>query len=297
MTQGSDTPSEPLEDLASPPEDLPNQQNHVIFKEHGVLFAPNNILHVTFKVNNNDLRHACFNFKSVHQDLEQALDGRDISIKDNSAIRHQSRMLRYRIDKACKTTFAFTDVVRQSKAKRIPRAAGILGLVAAALITSTGFGIFNTAQVNELTKQVQRLQQGVQELEEGMNFFNQNFLLLQDIHTRLSAIEHDMFSTLENMKSLVHVIRDKYATQIHINAAISEFGDHVAELEEATSRFERGYTQLQNNKLSLDLLEPERLTEIWKMIHTNASETIKPLFPCALDLLHLPATYICLHRG
>ena len=268
-------------------------KSRIIFQEHGQVFAPTEILHVTFNIDNEHLHRSCIRYTQFSQELAMAIKTKDISEKDRQNLQTQLMYIAQRITDACRTPYSFATVARDAKNAyegRKPRAFGIIALFAGAFAASTGLGIYNNAQINNLYTQVQ-------ELQENMNYFKDNFLLLQDIQTRLASIQQDLDHAATSMEELVKLVKTEYVTILHIQAALSEFSDHVNQLDQIISKFERGYTQLQNGKLSIDLIDPEQLTNVWKTIQNNSSSSVQALFPSPLDLLSLPASYAFTHSN
>ena len=265
------------------PEDL---SNTVIFKEHGTLYAPADILHVTFAINNNDLKDACIHYDDYIKELKTAVASKDLSNIDKNNLLTQVKFLEHKIKEACRTPFSFAHIATQPNqtSSRQPRFLGAVAALVGAMAATTGLGIYNTVQINSLYDKVN-------ELQEGMNFFSDNFLILQDIQNQVSGLQQEITGSFKHMQKVVEIVKRRKVTMLHINAAISEFANHVNNLEKVINKFERGYTQLQNNKLSLDLIQPEELNAIWHQITRNSSVHVKALFPSPLDLLHLPATY------
>ena len=285
----------------------PYHETQVIFKQQGLLYAPTDILHVAIRLNISELYTACDLYTEYARNLSLAMQFSYPGFLQDSKLNQAYIQTRTRLLRACETPILFYTLSQKpdhpnvevfSKKRpsadpvspnasstppsRPPRSAA--ALAGGAILASAGLGIYNTYQLSQLSQNLDVLASQVKSL-------NNNILLIEKTNARISDLTTDVSKSYSTLTELVEFVHSSALSQIQALAAMQEFSSFVLNLANLIGTFERGFAQLDNHKLSLDLITPTRLIDIWQSIHERASDSAKALFQHPFDLLHLPASY------
>ena len=266
---------------------IDEQQQNVIFKEQGLLFAPTDIMHVTFKLNISQLHAACQNYQIQLDHFQTKLATIFPNYTQDHSITASVNAMRHRIIQICETPRLFYSF---ESFRRRRRGAGVAA-VAVAIAATAGLGIYNSYQISQLTKSVNILAQQNLNLEKQVQTIHDSMFLLSSTNARLSDLSANILETYDNMENLINGLTVDNVNKYTIMMALEEFSRYIMFLEKTIERFEQGFMQLENHKISLDLINPSKLLETWTDITYQADKNAKLLFQNPFDLLHLPATY------
>ena len=258
---------------------------HIIFRQAGTIYAPNDVLNVNFDVNISTLTQACQDFRyyltRISDKLQDKYDTHGFDYDLNYTYGQTSSY----INTNCMTPDLFTMALKefQERHKRHPALIALAGL--GSLITA-GLGIYSTAQVNVLSN---RATQTENQLENQM-------MILRNHEARLDAYDDEQIALANNMHVLLEYLETTEDRQPYYNV-LRELKLHFDTFLSLLSSFETGYTQLLNSKLSLELLNPKKLNEIWKQIKRRSPKNANLLFQHPLQLLQLPASFTITAQG
>ena len=287
----------------------PYHETQVIFKQQGLLYAPTDILHVAIKLNISELYHACDLYTEYARNLSSALRDSYPAYATDSKLNNAYIQTRIRLLRACETPILFftlsqksahanVDIIKRSEPfsddtdfQGLPlppqhhfqkRAAALMA--GGAIIATAGLGIYNTYQLAELSQKIDTVSSKISNL-------HNNILLIEKTNARISDLTSDVEKSYATMMDLLQSIHSNTVTHLEAISVMQEFMTFVVNLDHLIGTFERGFVQLDNHKLSLDLIQPTKLSTIWQEVYERSTPSAQALFQHPFDLLHLPASY------
>lgn len=279
------------------------EHSQLVFNDEGRLYAPSDILNVNINLNISQLYLACDKYKEYGERLTQHIADLDSSLATDPQIHAALAAARTKLNHLCETPILFRTLVLRAQAEaattrsefedvetREKRAAILAAIGIGAIIASTGLGIYNSVQLSHLN-------QAALDHEDRISALQDQIYLLSASTARLFSLEEDIEQVYSSILELILAIDEKITTKLEIQAAISEFNYYTQVLQNYVEKFETGFSQLQNNKLSLDLINPGRLVDLWQNVTEKATPQMKELFQHPFDLLQLPASYTVHESG
>ena len=240
------------------------------------------MLHVAIRLNVSNLYIACQKYEAYAHNLTFALRSSYKNFETNYKLNNAIVQIRTRLSRVCETpTLFYTLSLQNGPAKlREERGAAVVGAIAA----TAAFGLYNQYQLTKLDAQMARIQ-GV------MDRVQDNMLIIEATNARISDLSNDVTHSYDTILTLIDRIASTQTAALEAFHAVNEFANYVDTLTSLIHTFETGFTQLNNHKLSLNLLTPSKLVDIWQDIHSHLSDDQQSLFRHPFDLLNLPATY------
>lgn len=224
------------------------------------------------------LIRACDMYQHYIGELITQVNTLDPSIARDNRVQTALINAKTKLIHICESPILFETLAELNRPKRSIAVAGI------AILASTGLGIYNTVQLNKLTATTYNISSDIVELK-------RQILTLTRLTSRLFSMEEDLKTAYREITVLIDHIKVRVSTRTDVLMSISHFNYCVSILHDFVSNFETGFQHLQNQKLSLDIISPTKLIDLWQDIRARTTPDMELLFPHPFDLLQLPASY------